>query len=119
MRAILGLAVWLAAIPVGAIAADLPPEVVYRQCVSSADYVLVPLSTVPELRLQIDQKYAHSVEVAARTDVIYSSRPTFIWASEAKVACGKAIGYLKSNTVDAQYIGKCTCFYDRMLSFLY
>ena len=37
---------------------------------------------------------------------------------EAAVLCGKAIGYLKSSTIDAQYINKCECFYDRMVQYL-
>jgi hypothetical protein len=37
---------------------------------------------------------------------------------EAKVACGKAYGYLKTNYRDEDYINKCECFHSRMVEYM-
>jgi hypothetical protein len=103
------------ALPASAMAADLT---VYAQCVAAENADLIQIEDRSVLQEQIDQRFIHSVEVADSEEYISSTRPTFIWASETKVACGKAIGYLKSNTIDPQYINKCECFYDRMVQYL-
>ena len=103
------------ALPANALAADLTN---YAQCVAAENADLIQIEDRSVLQEQIDQRFNHSVEVAASEEYISSTRPTFIWASETKVACGKAIGYLKSSTIDAQYINKCECFYDRMVQYL-
>jgi len=90
----------------------------YAQCVAAGNADLIQIKDRSVLREQIDQRFIHAVEVADSEGYISSTRPTFIWASETKVACGKAIGYLKSSTIDAQYINKCECFYDRMVQYL-
>ena len=104
------------ALPANALAADLTGA--YAQCVAAGNADLIQIDNRSVLQEQIDQRFNHSVEVAASEGYISSTRPTFIWASETKVACGKAIGYLKSSTIDAQYINKCECFYDRMVQYL-
>ena len=60
-----------------------------------------------------------STAVAASEEWIYSSRPVFVWASEAKVACGKAYGYLKSSYRDEDYLNKCECFHSRMVEYMH
>ncbi len=104
------------ALPAGAMAADLTGA--YAQCVAAENADLIQIENRSVLQEQIDQRFIHSVEVSASEEYISSTRPTFIWASETKIACGKAIGYLKSNTIDPQYINKCECFYDRMVQYL-
>ncbi len=104
------------AVPTGAMAAD--PVGAVNQCVAAENAELMQIDDRLILQEQLDQRFNHSVEVADSEKYISSTRPTFVWASETKVACGKAIGYLKSNTVDAQYINKCECFYDRMVRYL-
>ncbi|PLX40148.1 MAG: hypothetical protein C0605_06680 [Hyphomicrobiales bacterium] len=49
----------------------------------------------------------------------FATRPVFLWASEAKVACGKAYGYLRNGYRDEQYLGKCECFYQRMQYYMH
>ena len=51
--------------------------------------------------------------------VIDDRRVAWIWATEAKVACGKAYGYLRANYRDTQTINQCECFFRRMQHFLY
>jgi hypothetical protein len=43
----------------------------------------------------------------------------FLWANEAKAACGIAYGYLKTSYRDDESIGKCGCFYDRMRQYMH
>jgi hypothetical protein len=59
-----------------------------------------------------------SVAVADDARWINSRQPAFTWASEAKVACGKAYGYLKANYRDEDTINKCECFHTRMLRYM-
>jgi hypothetical protein len=96
----------------------LPPTAIHAQCPPMMDSPLLSLASVPQIRAEVDGRYAHSAEVAAAQPVIFSSRPAFTWATEATFACSKAIGYLKSGTVDAQFINKCDCFYGLMLRYL-
>jgi len=103
------------ALPANALAAD---RTAYAQCVAAENADLIQIEDRSVLQEQVDQRFAHAVEVADSEGYISSTRPTFVWASETKVACGKAIGYLKSSTIDAQYINKCECFYDRMVQYL-
>lgn len=60
-----------------------------------------------------------AVGVADSDQWIHSTRPAFVWASEAKVACGKAYGYLRSNYRDEDYLNKCECFHQRMRQYMY
>ena len=104
------------ALTANALAADLTGA--YAQCIAAGNADLIQIEDRLVLQEQVDQRFVHAVEVADSEQYISSTRPTFVWASETKVACGKAIGYLKSSTIDAQYINKCECFYDRMVQYL-
>lgn len=59
-----------------------------------------------------------AVDVAADSRWVNSRRPAFTWASEAKVACGKAYGYLQSDYRDEEWLNKCECFHSRMVEFM-
>ena len=71
-----------------------------------------------KMRSEIEFRFEHSVDVANSEQWVNSSRPVYTWASETKVACGKAIGYLKRGHVEEDYVNKCDCFYDRMRWFM-
>ena len=49
--------------------------------------------------------------------VIYSRRPAFVWAGEARFQCGKAAGYFGTGHLDEESVQKCDCFYRRMISY--
>jgi hypothetical protein len=72
------------------------------------------------LRSELYSRYYHAIDVFHQT--IDSSSPAFLWANETKVACAKAIGYLKlghfRREVDPETIWKCECFYDRMTRYV-
>ncbi|TPM35020.1 hypothetical protein [Mesorhizobium sp. B2-3-4] len=92
---------------------------------STADYCrtvgtsnLVLTENTVDLTKQVVKLMDESSAVASSPEWINSSRPVFVWASEAKVACGKAYGYLKTNYRDEDYLNKCECFHDRMVEYM-
>ena len=56
----------------------------------------------------------HDEAVSAMTSTVGTNDPRYIWAMQAKIHCGIALGYLKSGTRDAGSIGKCANAYARM-----
>lgn len=56
----------------------------------------------------------HDAAVAAMAATVGANDPRYIWAMQAKVQCGIALGYLKSGTKDPGSIGKCADAYVRM-----
>ena len=70
------------------------------------------------IRSSVHQYFGESVVVAEDNRWVYNRSPVFTWATEAKVACGKAIGYFKAWILDAEYVQKCDCYYQRMRYFM-
>jgi hypothetical protein len=100
------------------IAADLyaVPDVDYCAVAGTSNLVLT--ENLVELRTEVVRMMDESVAVAKSSEWINSSRPAFVWASEAKVACGMAYGYLRTNYKDEDTINKCECFHSRMLEYM-
>jgi hypothetical protein len=100
------------------IAADLStvPEADYCAVAGTSNLVLT--ENVAELKSEVVRLMDESVAVANSSEWINSSRPVFVWASEAKVACGKAYGYLRTNYKDEDTINKCECFHSRMVEYM-
>ena len=71
------------------------------------------------MRDELYSRYYHAIDVYDQT--IHSSGPAFLWANETKIACAKAIGYLKlghfRREIDPETIWKCECFYHRMIRY--
>jgi hypothetical protein len=88
------------------------------QCVAGQPVILTSQSD-GALRVEIDRLMNEAVSVAESPEWVGSPRPVFLWASEAKVACGKAYGYLRSGYQDAEYLYKCECFHARMTSYMH
>jgi hypothetical protein len=97
-------------------AADYPLAV--KQCIPMEQADLLLIDSISSLTDEVVRMMNEAVSVAEDPRWISYSRPTFVWASEAKVACGKAYGYLKSDYRDDQYLNKCECFYERMQHYL-
>ncbi|MGI9357527.1 MAG: hypothetical protein ACR2PF_20510 [Rhizobiaceae bacterium] len=98
---------------------------------SAADYlpaskICIPLQ--PAAILNVDDNATlsstvvdmmnESVSVSEDESVIFSRRAAYTWASEAKVACGIAYGYLRVEHRDEQHLNKCECFFRRMQHYL-
>jgi hypothetical protein len=100
-------------------AADIieAPSADYCRTVGTSNLVLT--DNIVEIKNQVVKLMDESVAVANSSEWINSSRPAFVWASEAKVACGKAYGYLKTNYRDEDYLNKCECFHDRMVEYMH
>lgn len=100
------------------LAADLStvPDVDYCTVAGTSNLVLT--ENLVELRSEVVRLMDESIAVANSGEWINSSRPAFVWASEAKVACGMAYGYLRTNYKDEDTINKCECFHSRMLEYM-
>lgn len=110
----------VALIPVSGFAADLivdyaPPA---QQCAEASQSSLTVDQDVSTLTKEVVSRMDEAIAVADDPHWISSTRPTFVWASETKVACGKAYGYLQSNWRDEDYISKCDCFYTKMRNYM-
>jgi hypothetical protein len=89
----------------------------YCRVVGTSNLVLN--DNIIDLKQQVVKLMDESVAVANSPEWINSSRPAFVWASEAKVACGMAYGYLKTNYKDEDTLNKCECFHDRMVEYMH
>ena len=59
------------------------------------------------LRSEIQQRYDAALAVSTDPAIVAANDNRYMWASEAKVQCGIALGFLKSSTVDEVSIRKC------------
>jgi hypothetical protein len=100
------------------IAADLSTAPDADYCAVAGTSNLVLTENIAELKSEVVRLMDESVAGADSSEWINSSRPVFVWASEAKVACGKAYGYLRSNYKDEDTINKCECFYSCMVEYM-
>ncbi|RUX31429.1 hypothetical protein EOA13_05435 [Mesorhizobium sp. M7A.F.Ca.US.011.01.1.1] len=89
----------------------------YCRVVGTSNLVLN--DNIVDLKQQVVKLMDESVAAANSSEWINSSRPVFVWASEAKVACGMAYGYLKTNYKDEDTLNKCECFHDRMVEYMH
>jgi len=115
MRTIVAAAFLLAG-SVTAHAADLGEE--YSQCALATGSTLLAQQSNAALSDEVVRLMNEAVGVADDPKWISSRQPAFTWASEAKVACGKAYGYLKASYRDEDTINKCECFHTRMLQYM-
>ena len=69
---------------------------------------------IGSLRSAIQQRYDTALAVTLDPTVVNANDPRYTWASEAKVQCGIALGFLKSSTRDETSIAKCAMASDMM-----
>lgn len=67
------------------------------------------------LRSGLQMRYDAALAATLDPAIVGANDPRYTWASEAKVQCGIALGYLKSGTRDETSISKCGMAYDMML----
>ena len=80
---------------------------------------LVVEQNIVELRSEVARLMNEAVAASHDQQWIYSARPVFVWANEAKYSCGKAFGYLRASYRDEQTLNNCGCAYSRMQSFMH
>lgn len=67
-----------------------------------------------ELRNQLQSRFDAAVQATQSPEIKRAADSRFVWASETKVQCGIALGYLKSGRVDEESINKCDAFSARI-----
>jgi len=111
------LAVMIAAVP-AAQAADP----IYGQpagyCLQAENAQLLSIPDNASLSTEVVRLMDHAVDVSEDARWINSTQSVFVWASEAKAACGIAYGYLKTQTRDDEFLNKCECFHERMVQYM-
>ncbi|EIM77895.1 hypothetical protein A33O_00910 [Nitratireductor aquibiodomus RA22] len=113
----LGFAVIVGAVLAGPVqSADLSTG---GYCPVAQNARLLSIESNASLTGEVIRLMDEAVAVADSPQWINSGRPAFVWASEAKVACGKAYGYLQSEYRDEDYLNKCECFHARMVRYMY
>lgn len=66
------------------------------------------------LRAGLQQRYDAALAATLDPAIVNADDPRYLWASEAKVQCAIALGFLKSSTRDEVSIGKCAMAADYM-----
>lgn len=69
---------------------------------------------VGELRTEVKSRYDAALAQTTDRSVVAADSNAYAWASEAKVQCGIAMGFLKSNTKDAESLRRCDFAYGMM-----
>lgn len=100
------------------VAADLVGQPVADYCRVATASNLALTENTSELTAEVVRLMDEAVAAANSSQWIDSRRPVFVWASEAKVACGMAYGYLRTNTRDEDTLNKCECFHSRMVEYM-
>jgi hypothetical protein len=98
------------------IAADLSADLHAPSCQFASQSTLAQLPS-QTVKMTVHQYYDSASAELKSSTVINSPSPAFVWASEAKFACGKAVGYFLSGTLDKESVQQCDCFYGRMTRF--
>lgn len=114
IRDVLATAILLVGVG-SATAADLGN---YSQCTLATGSTLLSQQSNAALSDDVVRLMNEAVGVADDPKWISSRQQAFTWASETKVACGKAYGYLQANYRDEDWINKCECFHSRMLQYM-
>lgn len=66
-----------------------------------------------ELRSELESRYSASLAATLDPAVVNATDTRYMWASEAKVQCAIAIGFMKNGLRDADSIRKCDAAYLR------
>lgn len=68
-----------------------------------------------DLRRELQTRYDAGLAGSLDPAIVSANDPRFIWATETKVQCGIAIGFMKSSTRDETSIRKCGDAYARFV----
>jgi len=117
MKKISVLSIAMLAFSLSAQAADIG-DPYPGQCRLVGPSKLLAISDNTALSSEVVKLMTEAVNVADDNRYVTSTRHAFTWASEAKVACGKAYGYLQTRFRDEEYLNKCECFHSRMRQYM-
>lgn len=85
-------------------------------CHGAVPLELLELDRQDELRDFVVDRMNESIDVANDPQWINSRSQAFTWANETKAYCGIAYGELQLGYTVDETVGKCGCFYERMIS---
>lgn len=71
--------------------------------------------SVDQLRGEVRTRYDAALAMSVDPTVVSANSNIHTWASEAKVQCGIALGFLKSNTRDQDSLRRCEFAYNQMV----
>lgn len=91
-----------------AILAATTPQLVAAQSLSDM--------SVSQLRTEVQTRYDAALAVSADPGVIGANNAIHSWASDTRVQCGIALGFLKSGTKDADSLRRCDFAHGMMTS---
>lgn len=86
------------------------------QCVSYKSSQLID-ATPEEIKNAVNAHFMDAKLAMSEPRIVATRTPVFTWANEARLACGKAAGYLQGGYLDEDSIQSCDCFYQRFVSF--
>lgn len=69
---------------------------------------------IDSLRTEVGTRYDAALALTTDRAVVAADSNAYGWASEAKVQCGIALGFLKSNTKDGESLRRCDFAYGMM-----
>lgn len=69
---------------------------------------------VSQLRGEVQNRYDAALAQTIDPSVVAANSSVYTWASEAKVQCGIALGFLKSGTKDNESVRRCDSAYGMM-----
>lgn len=75
---------------------------------------ILDLGSSSAMRGEVTRRYDAALQATLAPEIVRANDERYVWASEAKVACGIAIGYLKSGVVHQDSINKCDDFSRRI-----
>jgi len=87
------------------------PSAAFAQSASTAELMAMDKGA---LRDAIQMRYDAGLAATKDPSVVAANDTRFLWASETKVQCGIALGFLKSGTKDETSISKCDLAYQMM-----
>jgi OmpA-OmpF porin, OOP family len=67
--------------------------------------------SVSQARPEVQRRFDEALAATKSAEVLASLDSSYMWASEAKVQCGIALGFLKSSTIDKDSLSKCERFH--------
>ena len=91
------------------------PAAAQTEAMQQATAAQLMAMDVSSLRGEIDSRYEAALAATNDPAIVNANDTRYIWASEAKVQCGIAHGYLRRSIKDEVSISKCNDFYNRML----
>ena len=107
-----------------ALASDFAPLPTHKMapggpyCADFSRAIYHPDGDPSKIKELVQEHYVYSKKISEEQKIVYSARPTYPWADQARVYCGMAIGYFEYGEFNDEAVGKCECFYGQMIRYM-